>query len=152
MRTIFSVDPGNVTGLVRATGVQSWTDIKFSMELGDVLSWEVDCREPHGGAALIAEEILTSLEDGEVDLVIEDFILRNRSMDRSMLSPVRVTSALLGILVHEDVMDRVNLTFQQPSQAKSIATNERLKRWGLWIVGSTHERDAMRHLIVYLRT
>ena len=34
---------------------------------------------------------------------------------------------------------------QTPSE-RTVVSNDRLKRWGLWVKGSDHERDAVRHL------
>lgn len=82
-------------------------------------------------------------------LVIEDFQLRQRSAD---LSPVRVTSALLAHLSDSSLgwpaMVRADhcLRFQQPAEAKTYATDARLRDWGLWTVGKEHGRDATRHM------
>jgi hypothetical protein len=86
---------------------------------------------------------------GITDVVIEDFVLRERTKDRSLLSPVRITFGL----EHELWMSPDNFftTKQQPSDAKSTVTDDRLKRWGMWTVGQQHARDATRHLILFLR-
>ncbi len=39
---------------------------------------------------------------------------------------------------------------QSPAEAKSWATNEKLKRAGWWVVGQDHARDALRHLMRHL--
>ncbi len=70
-------------------------------------------------------------------LVVEDFQLRQRSVD---LSPVKITWGLLSLIPEEEML------MQQPSEAKSYATNERLRKWGVWAVGKEHGRDAVRHL------
>lgn len=87
----------------------------------------------------------------DVQLVIEDFALRQRSVD---LAPVAVTNALLAYLRGETGTwaamslgpDRIH--FQMPSEAMTYATNERLKGWGVYglTVGKEHGRDAVRHL------
>jgi hypothetical protein len=82
-------------------------------------------------------------------IVLEDFILRERTSDRSLLSPVRLNAKLEDKF--RESMPRVELTLQSPSNAKTTVTNERLKRWGLWSVGEQHARDATRHLILWLR-
>lgn len=41
-----------------------------------------------------------------------------------------------------------SIHWQMPSDAKHVANNERLKSYGLWVVGSEHERDAFRHLVL----
>lgn len=43
------------------------------------------------------------------------------------------------------------LVWQMPSMAMTDVTNERMKRWGAWVSGSEHARDAMRHLLSFLK-
>lgn len=81
-------------------------------------------------------------------VVCEDFLLRERTMDRSLLSPVRL-NAKLGYAFHGS-----ETTFtdrQSSSDAKTSITDDRLKRWGLYQRGATHRNDAVRHLILWLR-
>jgi hypothetical protein len=40
--------------------------------------------------------------------------------------------------------------FQTAGDAKHYATNQRLRDWGVWVVGSTHRRDAVRHVCAKL--
>lgn len=42
-----------------------------------------------------------------------------------------------------------SLSFQQPSMAKTTVTDERLRRWGGWVKGQKHSRDAIRHAITF---
>lgn len=83
------------------------------------------------------------------DVTIEDFILREGTKDRSLLSPVRLKFGLEQDL-HTSPYPFMLKSFQ-PSQAKGVATDERLKRWGLWTVGQQHARDATRHLVLWLK-
>jgi hypothetical protein len=92
--------------------------------------------------------------------VCEDFILtRFKSSDRTGLYPVWVAAAIVGY--RNGLADGyesggfgpaapVETVWQQPGQAKGYATDERLKRWGLWIKGREHERDACRHLAHFI--
>lgn len=84
-------------------------------------------------------------------LVIEDFLLRKKLMDRELLSPVRLTAALELAIEYEGL----GMTFhrQSPSDAKGTATDARMKEWGLYTRsgGMQHARDADRHSIVFLR-
>lgn len=82
-------------------------------------------------------------------VIIEDFILRLGTKDRSLLAPVRVTSALIDRLYSHGWQGEIAM--QSPSDAKSIVTDERLRAWGLWHEGSPHIRDAWRHMVKYLR-
>jgi hypothetical protein len=83
------------------------------------------------------------------EVVIEDFILRERTQSRDLLAPVRLAAKLDDRLYVTNW--RGNLTYQSPSDAKSIITDERLKQWGLYETGSPHIRDAWRHLVKRLR-
>lgn len=76
-----------------------------------------------------------------IHFVAEDFQLRQRSAD---LAPVAILCGVRTLL--EDEADRLEI--QQPSEAKKFATNDRMRRWGVWQVGSEHRRDAVRHLCV----
>lgn len=80
-------------------------------------------------------------------VVREDFILRTSNADRAVLSPVRV-----GFGIDFSAWVRGKRAFlQQPSLAKSTATDERLRKWGLYRPGSEHARDATRHAITFAR-
>lgn len=84
------------------------------------------------------------------DVIIEDFTLRERTKRRDLLSPIRVTAHLQSIMMmskHE--LPPIHL---QSASDKSAITDDRLKHWGLWVPGKPHAMDALRHLIVWLRT
>lgn len=82
-------------------------------------------------------------------ILIEDFIVRQYNQSRDFLSPVRITAALGQSLW----WDRRAYFVQQPAEAKTTATDERLKRWGMYSSagGMNHARDADRHAITFLR-
>ena len=42
------------------------------------------------------------------------------------------------------------IDWQQASQAKGYATDERMRGWGVWQRGSPHKRDAVRQLCLKL--
>lgn len=83
-------------------------------------------------------------------LVIEDFLLRKKVMDRELLSPVRLTAALELAIEYEGL--QMTLHRQTPADKASI-TDARLKDWGLYkrAGGMEHARDADRHSILFLR-
>ncbi len=88
-------------------------------------------------------------------VVIESFTLRTFKMSAELLSPVRVT-AKLELLLHMGSLDldpNTHIWKQEPSLAKSTATDQRLKDWGLYQKegGLEHARDADRHAITFLR-
>jgi len=84
-------------------------------------------------------------------VVIEDFILRKMSKNRELLSPVRLTSGLEWAIEMSGMEQTLHR--QTPTQAKGTATDERLKRWGLYkrAGAQQHARDGDRHSIVFLR-
>jgi hypothetical protein len=94
-----------------------------------------------------------SLTRGKVkqvtDLVIEDFILRERTKDRNLLAPVRLSAGLVQEVLRSQQL--IGLTYQSASDAKSVVTDDRLRALGLWIRGQQHARDACRHLALFLR-
>lgn len=85
-------------------------------------------------------------------IVMEDFILRRSESDRSLLAPVRVFSKYEYAL---DVLTRGKVALpyvkQSASDAKTIVTDDRLIRWGVYRPGSVHARDAQRHGILFSR-
>jgi hypothetical protein len=80
----------------------------------------------------------------------EDFILGKFSADRELLSPVRITAKVeFGLFL----AGGVPYFRQMPSEAKKVATDERLRSWGLYERegGQGHARDADRHAITWIR-
>ncbi len=57
---------------------------------------------------------------------------------------------IIGAVKHECRRLSVPLVLQTPAQAKSFATNDKLKAVGWYTVGADHERDAARHMLVYV--
>lgn len=168
---LFAVDPGGKTGC--AEGLFELRRAKTVGERfaqgSELRSWEVHGDELEQGVQLATEfEAFrrTCWASGvrRVELVIEDFNLRPTgigSTARAGLAPVRVTSTMLGVrigkaLQWETTTGRVSVgtdvpvVYQQPSEIKGFATNARLKKWGVYVVGSDHRRDAVRHLAVRL--
>lgn len=109
--------------------------------------------------------------DGQLAVVFEDFILRRGgTAQRHTLSPVRMTAfmeanlswyvALLAgsrrssraaaIARHKRIMTGFSVYGFTPAQAKSFATDDRLKHWNLWVKGNPHARDSLRHLCLFL--
>lgn len=154
------IDPGTTTGVILADlrkkkygemGSPS-ERLRVGMEEGDVQALEVDTRRWwESTLADTVEEFMRSGSGGwtSIPLVVEDFILRTQDKRKETLDPIRVTSSLVAVLIDRGWDGK--LVLQQPSQAKSVVTDDRLRAWKLWIVGSSHKRDAMRHAVVFLR-
>lgn len=83
-------------------------------------------------------------------VVMEDFILREGTQDRSLLSPVRLEARTEAYVFEDDELE-VDVHLQSASDMKRTVTEERLKRWGFWVPGQRHARDALRHLLLYMR-
>lgn len=80
---------------------------------------------------------------------LEDFIMRSQNKSRDTVSPIRITAGF-----DYGMYDRGFQTFrQQPSEAKGLCTDERMKAWGFYerAGGMNHARDADRHSITWLR-
>lgn len=75
---------------------------------------------------------------------------RFHSIDPEILSPIRI-GAQLELLKEQKQLADATLHFQSRSLAFSTATDDRLKRWRLWVQGSDHVRAALRHAITALR-
>lgn len=153
---VFALDPGGSSGL-------AWGVVQ---EAGSVAE-RIAAMESAGTATVsdpdwleqakqIAARWRTFRDDCQAQgilayYVCEDFILTHLgSSDRTGLYPVWIGAATVGILSGSG--EPVDVWWQQPSVAKTYATDERLKRWGLWVRGKEHERDACRHLALFLAT
>lgn len=157
------VDPGTTTGVLIGAidpRIRGTDALQIGMESGFVETFEVRTArwwEPDLADAVQSRLMELCSMNPEVrsagwkrcPIVFEDFILRTADKRRTTLDPIRVTSATIAVLRERGWQGKP--IYQQPSQAKSVATNKRLKEWNLWVVGSEHERDAMRHAVVYLR-
>jgi hypothetical protein len=48
------------------------------------------------------------------------------------------------------VIKKPPMVLQFANQATTYATNQRLRDWGVWVVGREHERSAWRHIALFL--
>lgn len=156
---IYAVDPGGTTGTAFGRfrikeGRTVGAHVRAADRRGYLSSAEFS-GEPMDQVRLIYRDILDKLFLEQVDgdypvragrlfVVIEKFQLRgNRALSgEEVLRPVEIGWALRSRL---DVPD-VEIVWQTPSDALGFATKERLRRWGLWDVGSEHTRDAWAHV------
>lgn len=125
------------------------------------IAGQLDCSDENAGVDALANFVIKGRERTEVNagrvqsgapvlsvVIAEDFVLRQRTMDRSLLSPVRI-NAKLDYVFHESDIEFYD--DQSSSDAKSTVSDERLKRWDLFERGRPHRNDAIRHLILWLR-
>lgn len=154
--TVVAIDPGGTTGwsvmCVEADALVD-PDVSILRSIAHRATGQVDLGNEDAHAAQLVE-LLAAWPLAAV--VIEDFTLRTFKMSRELLSPVRLTAKIEYVLYQglEDCEPAGRRVFkQQPSQAKSTATDERLRQWGLYIRegGMEHARDADRHAITFLR-
>ncbi|QHB37491.1 RuvC-like resolvase [Mycobacterium phage Onyinye] len=164
--TVIALDPGGTTGWslisvhpeALTTPDASILDNIFVHQHG-----QVDCGSHRGNLGTSLHSGIST--DGEFSgvydlakfihswpcaaVVIEDFVLRTQRMDRDLLSPVRVTSAV-GYSLWRKGRD---YHVQSPADAKRTCTDERLKEWKMYdpYGGLRHARDADRHAILFLR-
>lgn len=96
----------------------------------------------------------------DVHMVIESYQQRPtpHMVSKEAHDPVRLASMIIGYrLGKSDMYEEAQLgptipvwiNWQQPSEAMTHATDERLRAWGAWIRGSEHRRDARRHALAF---
>jgi hypothetical protein len=142
---IMAVDPGGTTGVAGGSfrvGKNSMAKDVMQEADGDGRIWTAEVEgSPREQAAELNQLWQSLSRTGPTPLlVIEDFVLRSQNAD---LTPVAVTAALEALVGFD-------IERQMPSAAKSFLTNDRMHDWGLWVVGSAHERDAIRHVALKL--
>ena len=82
-------------------------------------------------------------------IVIERFTINGNTASKSQqLDPLYV----IGVVEYLALRNNCPFHLQSPSQAKSFATDAKLKAAGWWVPGQDHARDALRHLMVFLCT
>lgn len=147
--TIVCIDPGGTTGwAVFSVHPESLVDSGVPI-LGNITHWSHG--QVVGDENSQASELLGLIDTWPgCCVLIEDFILRVSSGDREVLSPVRITAKVeFGLFLAGGIP-----SFRQmPSEAKSVATDERLRSWGFYQRkgGLEHARDADRHGLTWLR-
>lgn len=164
--TIIALDPGGTTG---------WSMMNFHPDalvpearvgfLENLEEWkhgEIDCGSKTGNLGVTLDPGIST--DGEfagtneiagflrawpgAAVVIESFDLRQFSKDQDLLSPQRL-KATIGY----DLWMQSREYFTQRPADKPIASDDRLKIWGLYQRegGMGHARDADRHAIIFAR-
>jgi hypothetical protein len=156
---IMGVDPGTTTGVAlailerprRVAGVVTPRSVWKALSVADVESYDV-AGIPSRQAWDIMEQYHEWREPYRYNvLVFEDFVLMagHGSDTRSLLDPVRVTWGCEALSYTRAGLRWATIEYRMPS-AKQFATNDRLRRHGLWVRGSSeHRRDAARHVCTY---
>lgn len=159
---ILALDPGRTTGCLLATITLKGT-VKEIFEKDPPGVFQVDCNDQTvhpilaevQGSKELANEWLEATAEWHLQnipstnqfLIYEDFVLNRKpgSYDRAGISPVRVMSLLMGLLIKYDPQ----YVPQQPSLAKQRWTNDRLRSANLWTPRLQHGRDATRHAALW---
>ena len=161
---VLGIDPGGTTGWCRLTVPRA---SMFEDEASRIVEWDYGCfygQEEQQTIAIcrLAREIQGLAYRIGPALVCEDWDSDPsfKSTDPEALSPVRIGAMLRFAMALQgtaainragsSMFGDATLTFQGRTIAKSTATDERLKAWGLWTT-VTHTRDATRHAITALR-
>lgn len=127
-----------------------WDDVFTELEyplLTGIHSWSAG--EFYGPEESMAERMvrLAQVFGAKVQVGYEDFHLR-RLGGPELLSPVRVAARFEERMLIERLSSKI-VPPQQPEIAMSKVTDERQKRWGLWLPGKEHARDAIKHAVTY---
>jgi hypothetical protein len=155
VHAVFTVDPGGTTGVFAG-----WVELKSTRRetLTDGLlkskSTEVTGDYIKQARTLLALLYRFNFACNEANLplqrrhvVVEDFQARPDQFTHHLTS-CWVGGAFAMAYEMSGLGKAADITWQQPSDAKRLATNERLRSWGLWQVGSDHKRDAARHFVL----
>lgn len=160
----FGLDPGVVTGWAalricwESLLSLGFTDTVLLGRNPELFAWE--CGEITGEENSQVDQVLARYrglwaegvwDEGEGSDVLvgsyESFHLRMLGDDATLLSPVRLLAKLgyVGRALPFPVVQH------SPSDAKDIATDERLRRWGVYQAGPDHPRDATRQAVMVAR-
>ncbi len=167
---ILAIDPGGTTGVAagyveleetRRKTLETMTNKKSAEVHGDYLSQAAQLDTIMDNFVFTAN-VEYGIPFPNIHIAIENFVLR-RSREGGAtgdLTSCWVAAAAVAMF-HKVVVivdgkqctwvaasNAGSIHWQMPSDAKHVANNDRLKSYGLWVVGSAHERDAFRHLVL----
>jgi hypothetical protein len=155
---VLSYDPGVTTGWcwlrMPASGLltDGFTQLTRARAVAHSYG-EVDCKNERAGTdgmVAVLRSVWGEVDDdsGDVLLIaIEDFVLRQSTRDRELLSPVRLTARF------RDRMREIPLALWlfSPSDSMNICNDQRLRSWGLYVAGPDHIKDATRGAVLASR-
>lgn len=157
-------DPGGVSGWAAVTvsagwlaggGSASWEGLRAALR---TVSWGQIGNGTVGGE-MLGEDELANIAGCDAVLQdwpdaawgYEDFVVGSFNSGRDFLAPVRIFSALVyADLVRNGPGGRRPFR-QSAANAKTAATNDRMKMAGLYKPGAGHATDALRHVALFLR-
>lgn len=151
---ILGIDPGGTTGwcLFTIPTLSIFGDAASAILAWDTGEWLGDENTQTDKICEFARTTQSLSYKVGPALVVEqwDFDPSFQNADQEPYSPLRI-GAKLGYARHLGKLGDATLSWSSRVQAKSTATDARLREWGLYTVGSDHERDATRHAITALR-
>lgn len=151
---VIGIDPGGTTGWTRLTVPRA---ALYGADTPTILEWDFgefagdEVQQVYNIATLAREVQSLSYRIGPA-LVVEDWTVDPsfRSADPATLSPVRIAFGL-RVAAEKKFCGDACIVLQNRALAKSTATDDRLRKWGLYTTGSDHIRDATRHALTALR-
>lgn len=142
MTRVLAIDWG------KAVGMALWEDGQHEAWVSD---WDLALDELVP-AFVYGSPAPPSTRERRVDLVVcEAFIISERTT-KSASDGWKRGRELMFIGATEFMCRQTGVEFvtQTPADAKSFATDEKLRRMGWWTAGKDHSRDASRHMLLAL--
>lgn len=157
IHAVLAIDPGGTTGVaagyveLRPTRRETLATIHNRKAVEVKGSWLEQAEQLAGIMVQFEYRALveSQMPIPKIHITIEDFVLRRRQEGGATgnLTSVWVAAGAVARYMKggEKTDEFPDIKWQQPSHAMTLMTNERLKSYGLWEIGSAHKRDAWRH-------
>lgn len=128
---ILAVDPGLESGYAVFSREEKYDDTFFSTS--------------ERGELKFLDEIIPYITRYDA-VICEDYIVNKNTIEKSRQN---YSLEIIGALRYSCHFYDIQFVLQTPAQAKSFATNDKLKKLGWFSGGAGHADDAARHLLVY---
>lgn len=125
---ILTVDPGKCTGYFADLEYEQYNDQLPAMQFcEDAWAW-------------------ARQYESDLTIVYEKFTITAQTLRKARESDAIHVIGVLRFAAH---VFGCELVEQKPGDAKNFATDDRLKKLGLYLPGKDHARDAARHYVVF---
>lgn len=135
MTSLLALDPGGTTG---------WSLWEYGPDAPLTLQ---DFGQVPGGVYAFSQWARTLQRTTWVDQVVAESFLDDGRTDAPDVTPLRLEGAIVALFQVEGAQ-----VVWQRNTAKASASDEFLKRHGLWLEGKPHARDSVRHAIHYAKS